>query len=1133
MEKITIKSGNNEYTYYPAINNSGNFECSTLEESIFTKGSSCSVFLAINDKNERFLIKQYNKGFTIDQEIDRISIDIKNRYNKQSSNYIMKELYSGVDNFGKACKVFEYKNGNVLKPYKETKSIFAEENKEKLFDILLIFASFLHSLKLLHTEIDGAEYYLHNDIKPENVFSLRVNNDRIAQLIDLDSVCSGQFLIDKIESGEFSGDFNFIIPTTSKYYTREDINSLCDLKGDELRRCIRVLDTTAAAKMLCMVLFGRYDHSIPERDVNDYDSNEALQIAINSFLQKGISNNFTERFATVDEMIEEFSAILSKEQENLPQTIRTVKLLAMSDNRYINYRRNFYRKKNKCSEDYLVYIDDLCDEIDEGILPYVQRDSEEKICFADLLNDSRDNYILTAEGGGGKTTLFFYAFLKNIRDISDDELYIYIPLSGYDSDKYSSINDFIFRESEFSFKKLSKNNSNKITLLLDAFDEINIIRNGNENKKKTFTERFFNDIQGLKNVRVIISSRMLTGEESKSNFKTAKFLPLEEEQVKSFLNLDEAYYEELCQNNLLQTLLKNPFMLNIYKEVKDNAQEKIQINSAADLLDQYFWQMYKSKQKDSEYLVSEMKPKFNRLMDFVAESAFFEKTLGSDNLYLDKTKDIESKIEQLECYSNIIDLYQDDNNWHIRFSHMLFKEYFIARYLFSKLKCDTHNAKSANMEVLKEDFSYQTLIFVAQMFASPNIGDQEFDAKKYFEDLFEFVVDTVVDYEYIARNLLRIITFFMNGDLNEFDFKEYFSKHEFLEFAFNNCSELEHIIFPKDLWSIGYRAFGGCSSLTSITIPKGVTSIGYLAFGGCSSLTSITISKGVISIGDWAFSHCNSLTSITIPKGVISIGDWAFWGCNSLTSIMIPDSVTSIEMSAFAVCSSLMSINVDENNSAYKSIDGNVYSKDEKILIQYAIGKKDTSFAIPKGVTSIGDRAFRDCSSLTSITIPEGVTSIGDRAFRDCSSLTSITIPQGVTSIGGWTFWGCNSLTSIMIPDSVTSIGDWAFSGCSSLTSITIPKGVTSIGDWAFRGGNRLTSITIPKGVTQIGNYAFWGCSSLTDVFYRGTMKDFVGIYIYAGNEDFESATKYFYSEEAPTEEGNYWHYVDGVETIW
>ena len=133
-------------------------------------------------------------------------------------------------------------------------------------------------------------------------------------------------------------------------------------------------------------------------------------------------------------------------------------------------------------------------------------------------------------------------------------------------------------------------------------------------------------------------------------------------------------------------------------------------------------------------------------------------------------------------------------------------------------------------------------------------------------------------------------------------------------------------------------------------------------------------------------------------------------------------------------------------------------------------------------VTSIGDSAFRDCSSLTSVTIGNSVTSIGDWAFSGCSSLTSVTIGSGVTSIGSSAFENCSSLTSVTIPDSVTSIGNRAFSGCSSLTSITIPNSVTSIGDGAFENCSSLTSVTIPNSVTSIGVEAFFACSSLTSV---------------------------------------------------
>ena len=249
-----------------------------------------------------------------------------------------------------------------------------------------------------------------------------------------------------------------------------------------------------------------------------------------------------------------------------------------------------------------------------------------------------------------------------------------------------------------------------------------------------------------------------------------------------------------------------------------------------------------------------------------------------------------------------------------------------------------------------------------------------------------------------------------------------------------------------------------------------------------SVLTSVIIPDSVTSIGNYAFSGCTGLTSVTIGDSVTSIGGSAFYGCTGLTSVTIPDSVTSIGDRAFYNCTGLTYITVNENSSYYKSIDGNLYSKDGTVLVQYAIGKTANTFEIPAGVKTIGDYAFYNCTSLTSITIPDGVTSIGDYAFSGCDGLTSITIPDGVTSIGSYAFEDCTGLTSVTIPDSVTSIGDRAFYNCSGLTSVAIGAGVKSIGDWAFSGCSGLTSITIPAGVKSIGDYAFYNCSGLTSV---------------------------------------------------
>lgn len=301
---------------------------------------------------------------------------------------------------------------------------------------------------------------------------------------------------------------------------------------------------------------------------------------------------------------------------------------------------------------------------------------------------------------------------------------------------------------------------------------------------------------------------------------------------------------------------------------------------------------------------------------------------------------------------------------------------------------------------------------------------------------------------------------------------------------------------------------GYTGSSSAVVIPGTINDNPVTAIGADTfiekNIESVTIPSSVTSIGSRAFYNCDSLSSVTFGKDsqLTSIGNIAFYKCTSLTSVTIPSRVTSIGDGSFDYCTSLTSIMVDENNTAYSSVDGVLFKNGGEELIKYPAGKTSTSYSIPGGVKSISYQAFSYCSSLESITIPDGVKSIGNYAFLFCTGLTSITIPDSVTSIGEFAFNGCTSLESITIPDSVESIGDYAFNACSSLESITIPYGVTSIGEYVFYHCTSLTSITIPNSVTKIKWGAFDGCSGLTDVYYLGTKEQWNQIGIAKYNSD-------------------------------
>jgi surface protein len=261
-----------------------------------------------------------------------------------------------------------------------------------------------------------------------------------------------------------------------------------------------------------------------------------------------------------------------------------------------------------------------------------------------------------------------------------------------------------------------------------------------------------------------------------------------------------------------------------------------------------------------------------------------------------------------------------------------------------------------------------------------------------------------------------------------------------------------------------------CSSLVSIKIPSSVTSIREGGFYGCKAMTSIDIPASVKEIGENAFQACFALHEVSLHEGLERISDGAFYKCG-FNSITIPASVSLIGKYVWGHCPNLIDIYVDDKNPYYCSINGVLFTKDQKNLVAFPC-KRDGIYNIPIGTEAICPRAFYS-SELEGIVFPESLKSLGDQAFQFMEKLKAFTIPSTITTIGDGVFWGCFNLKDVAIEGNRFEIPEGMFYNCSSLNGIHLPEDIISIGAHAFELNGKLTEITIPSKVTYIGELAF------------------------------------------------------------
>ena len=164
--------------------------------------------------------------------------------------------------------------------------------------------------------------------------------------------------------------------------------------------------------------------------------------------------------------------------------------------------------------------------------------------------------------------------------------------------------------------------------------------------------------------------------------------------------------------------------------------------------------------------------------------------------------------------------------------------------------------------------------------------------------------------------------------------------------AFNNANNLEKVVLPSTLKSIGTYAFNDCYSLKSINIPDSVEKIGGYAFDDCTSLTSINYPSSLTSIGGYAFSDV-PLSCVTVKEGVTVLPSDTFHGANKIQKVSLPSTLKKIGSYAFQGCSSLEILKVGAN---IENIDNYSFSGCEKLTIYGKAGTYTSTYAESKGI---------------------------------------------------------------------------------------------------------------------------------------------------------------------------------------
>ena len=353
-----------------------------------------------------------------------------------------------------------------------------------------------------------------------------------------------------------------------------------------------------------------------------------------------------------------------------------------------------------------------------------------------------------------------------------------------------------------------------------------------------------------------------------------------------------------------------------------------------------------------------------------------------------------------------------------------------------------------------------------------------------------------------------------------------------------NTNDINHVIIPEEVTTIGESAFDGCNQIKLIELPSNLSNIGNKAFNGCSRLVHVSCKVTNTSILNPNIFPNNTLMTLYVPQNLLEsykndnnwkakFGDRIYGGnmilasAGGMTYVCADGSGKEASLYAASDASDITvpsTFTFGENTYSVKTIGRSVF---------YGFTILN-SLVIEEGIETICDMALQNCSNLKKLVIPSSLKTMGTDIFRNCNSLIHIWCKVVDATILDATKFPKKDMMTLYVPNAhnYMNYGSWntQFNGrifegemievkdakdmtyiCATTSQVAtlfvgknesdvvVPSTVseytvTGIDRQAFNGFSSLVNLTVSENVSMIGPEAFKGCTNLKTLKLPATL---------------------------------------------